>query len=514
MCRGLPAPIPADGGLTMFRSVRVLLFGGIVGKVLGVARELVFAWLFGTGGIAAAFRLAQSAFLIPLQGLVSEAINSAFIPLFAAERVRDRNHAAAIFNAMHLALAAISIVVAVALFAFAAEVVRFLAPGFDASRLATACTLLRGLSCAMPLYILSALYGAVQLAAGGGQLLAARASLQSLGLLAGASLAWYLQAPIWLAAGFFIAYLYLSATGMRFVLAQGLPMSPRRAFNRESAQALNKLWRIFRILIWIPIAIQLNSVVERQTASVTDVHAMAALDYAKFINETLIILLAMPFGLAGLSGLAHVEADEARALQVRALRMLLYAGVPLGAAIQVHSLTIVQVLFQRGAFGVESSQVTSTILETQALGIWAQLIGYAGTKFLAARGQARLALVATALGVGVSIATLLLGAQAFGPRVLGLASAAQGFVFGMTVLWLLGVLKALSADMVTLALVASAYLGLMAAASRYGTTNVFLLVPLTLAYWGIALAAMPGSRRMLAVLTSRLPRNSRFRQSK
>ena len=30
----------------MFKVVRVLLLGGMVGKLLGVLRELIFAWLF------------------------------------------------------------------------------------------------------------------------------------------------------------------------------------------------------------------------------------------------------------------------------------------------------------------------------------------------------------------------------------------------------------------------------------------------------------------------------------
>ena len=134
-------------------------------------------------------------------------------------------------------------------------------------------------------------------------MLAARASLQSLGLIVGAIVAFVLQAPAYLAAGFFFAYLYLTIVGARFVRLQGLRLSLGKAFTKESLHALNIIWKVFRILIWIPIALQVNFVVERQVASVVDVHAMAALDYARFINETLIILIAMPFGLAGLSGL-------------------------------------------------------------------------------------------------------------------------------------------------------------------------------------------------------------------
>ena len=79
----------------MFKVVRVLLLGGMVGKLLGVLRELIFAWLFGTGAVASAFRLAQSAFLIPLHGFVSESINGAFTPKYSAQRETEPHRAAA-----------------------------------------------------------------------------------------------------------------------------------------------------------------------------------------------------------------------------------------------------------------------------------------------------------------------------------------------------------------------------------------------------------------------------------
>lgn len=487
----------------MFVAVRVLILGGLAGKVLGVARELVFAWLFGTGGIAAAWRLAQSAFLIPLQGLVSEAINSAFIPLYAADRKRDPARAGAAFRAMHLVLLVISVAVGVILIAFARQAVVFLAPGFDEQRIVIATSMLRVLACAMPLYVLSALYGAVQLATGGGQMLAARASLQSVGLLAGAVATAVLGSSYWLSIGFLLAYLYLTLGGARFVKGEGLSIALREAWNPEARRAFSQLWRVFIVLIWIPVAIQVNSVIERQVASVVDSHAMAALDYAKFINETLVILIAMPFGLAGLGGLAHLDAEEARALQLRAIRILLYVGVPLAAVIHVHASGIVHLLFQRGAFGPESSRITSEILEAQAIGIWAQLVGYAGTKFLAARGRARMALVSTILGVAASVAVLQ-AAAAVGPRVLGLASAAQGVVYGLSVLWLLRLARPLLAEMATLALAVGVYVLLRAALSTRGMDNDLVLVAFSGAYWLMALAALPTSRKGLAVEFGRL----------
>ena len=194
----------------MFASARTLLFGGLLGKALGVARELVTAALFGTGPIAIAYRLAQAAFLIPLNGLLSDAFGAGFTPAYARARADDDDACAAdwrggepglrsdepssrsrrpssrsgrLFAATHAVVLGASVAVGALLAFFARTWVHTLAPGLDLATAQMATRMVTVLAFAMPCYALTSLYASAELAAGDARMAAARASAQNVGLL-------------------------------------------------------------------------------------------------------------------------------------------------------------------------------------------------------------------------------------------------------------------------------------------------------------------------------------------
>jgi len=490
----------------MFKVVRVLLLGGMVGKLLGVLRELIFAWLFGTGAVASAYRLAQSAFLIPLHGFVSESINGAFTPQYAAQRETAPQRASALFSGLYTVLLVVSILVAIGLFAGAEIWVSLLAPGFDPDRRQVATTMLQVLALALPAYVVSGLFASVDLAWGRGTLSAARASLQSLGLIVGTLAASWLGMPSLIALGFVAAYLIFAFMGGRVALGAGLSLRPVWRLTPEIRQGLVDLFKVFRVLIWIPIAFQINGVIERRVASLVSPDAMAAVDYARFITETLIILVAMPFGLAGLSTMASMDDAAFRQAKLGAFRALLYVGLPLSALLVANATLVISVVFERGAFGAGSVAVTAQILSGMAIGIWGQLLGYAGAKFLSARGQNAGALIASLAGVACSVAILLLGQSSLGTAVLGVAAAAQGIVFGAFVLWRLGVVRELAGELSSLLVLALLYCAVVAPMLHDAAPNLWLNALVALVFWLVALIALPWHRRSVMQARSLLKR--------
>lgn len=479
----------------MFKVVRVLLLGGLVGKVLGVARELLFAWLFGTGVVASAFRLAQSALLIPLQGFVSETVNGGFTPSYAAMRQSEPARASRLFTGIYSILLLVSCLVALVLVVTAHLWIKTLAPGFDAERANTATIMLQILAISLPAYVLSGLFASVDLAMGRGRLNASRASIQSLGLIVGTFAAYWLNMPTLIAAGFVIAYLILFLTGSRVVSMEGLSLKPTWRMTPEIRLELKNLFKIVRILIWIPIAFQINSVIERRVASEVNLDAMAALDYARFMTDTLIILIAMPFGVAGLSTMAAMSADEFRAAKLKAFRALLYVGIPLSAAMYANATLIVSIVFERGAFGARSVSTTADILAGMAIGIWGQLLGYTGAKFLTARGRNREALVASLAGVFLSILVLLTFNSQLNSKVLGLAASAQGLLFGVVALYLLRVIRSLQIEIVSLICIGCIYVIFIQQNLAGVGDNLVYLVTFTCLYWTALLLVLPWHRR-------------------
>ena len=64
------------------KPVMSLILGNGTSKLVGVLREMVFASLFGTSSVAAAYRLSQVAFTAPTHGLVLETVSGGLVPLY------------------------------------------------------------------------------------------------------------------------------------------------------------------------------------------------------------------------------------------------------------------------------------------------------------------------------------------------------------------------------------------------------------------------------------------------
>ncbi len=481
----------------MFAAARTLLFGGLLGKALGVARELVTAALFGTGPIAIAYRLAQAAFLIPLNGLLSDAFGAGFTPAYARARAGDADKARALFAATHAVVLGVSIAVGALLCLFARAWVHALAPGLDPKTAQVAARMVTVLAFAMPCYALTSLYASAELAAGDARTTATRASAQNVGLLAGALGAWWSGDAVAIAAGFLAAYALLAARGLRAALALGLEPWPRRGEWRAAARLLDGVWRAVRWLLLVPVLLQLHFVVERRVASLVSGEAVAALDYARFVSDTAVLLLAMPLGLAGLGAMAAMSDARFRAAALRSFRMLLYAGAPLSLAIAVHGEAIVRLVFARGAFGEDSVAATAAILRWLSVGLWAQLIGYAGAKFLSARGRNVRLIAIYALGIGANIGLNLALYPYFGAAALGIAAAANSVVFGVLILAHLELLAPLKRDLATVGALAVAYALPWTLVPVNADARGWLPLVVCAAYWCAAATLVPRCREVV-----------------
>lgn len=481
----------------MFGAVRTLLFGGVASKALGVARELLTAALFGTGPIAVAYRLAQAAFLIPLHGFFSETFNAGFTPAYARTRHSDEARSRVLFAAMHAVVLGVSLSVGALVLLAAAQWVRVLAPGFDAATARLAAQMVAVLALTMPFYALTGLYAAAQLAAGDARMTAARAAAQNVGLIGGTALAWWLGEPVLIAAGFLAAYVALAGFGLRAMLARGLELWPRRGEWPLARELLGGVWKAVRVLLLVPVLLQVHFVVERRVASLVSDGAVAALDYARFLSDTAVLLLAVPFGLAGLGAMATMTDARFRSTARRSLRMLLYAGLPVSLAAAVHGETIVRAVFARGAFDAESVAATAAILQWLAIGLWAQLVGYAGAKFLSARnGNTRLIGVYAA-AVACNVALNLALYPLVGTAALGISAAAYGLVFGVLVLKCLGLLAPLAKDLATAGALAGAYALAWVLAPAELVTHAWLPLAAFALYWATAAAVVPRCRSVV-----------------
>jgi putative peptidoglycan lipid II flippase len=254
------------------------------------------------------------------------------------------------------------------------------------------------------------------------------------------------------------------------------------------------VWRAVRWLLLVPVLMQVHFVVERRVASLVSGAAIAALDYARFVSDTSVLLLAMPLGVAGLGAMASMSPARFHDTALRSVRMLLYAGAPLSLAIAVHGEAIVRLVFARGAFGADSVAATGAILRWLSVGLWAQLIGYAGAKFLSARGRNVRVIAIYTLGVGANVALNLALYPRVGAAALGISAAANSVVFGMLILAQLDLLAALKRDLATVGVLAAAYALPWTLVPVNADARGWLPLVVCAAYWCAAATLVPRCR--------------------
>jgi putative peptidoglycan lipid II flippase len=481
----------------MFRATRTLLFGGVAGKVLGVARELVTAGLFGTGPVAVAYRLAQAAFLIPLNGLLSDAFSAGFTPAYARSGMERSAAGRALFAGTHVAVLGAALVIAGLLALLANRWVALLAPGFDPATARTTARMVTALALAVPFYAAASLYAAAGVAGGDARLAAARASWQNVGVLVGTLVAWWSGDPVCIAAGFAGAYVLLALRGVRAIRTLGLPLWPRRGEWAAAMGMLATVWRSVRVLLLVPVLVQIHLVVERRVASLVSTDAVAALDYARFLTDTAVLLVAMPFGLAGLGAMVSLGEARFRDVAAHSLRVLLYVGAPLSMAVALHAETIVRVIYARGAFDADSVATTTAILRWSAPGLWGALVGYAGAKFMSARGANLRAIGVYAAAFGANVVLNLLLYRRFGTVALGIAGAANGVVFGFLIVGCLGLFGRLKRDFLTLGALCGVYLGIATLVPALFGAGDWLPPLVFAAYWLSAVFLVPSCRQVM-----------------
>lgn len=478
--------------------VKRLLFGGIAGKVLGVLRELVAAWCFGTGLVANAYRLAQAAFLLPLHGFVSDVVSGAFTPQYARLRVQDPDAAQRLFAAVQRVLLAAAVLVAIGLVLWGQHLVAVMAPGFSPEAQALSTDFVRVLAPALPAYVLVGLYGGTELVHGESRVLSARASIQSAGLLLGTLAAWASGYPILIAAGFVAAYLILLVWALKINKEFGLRITASVGSWLQWKAALIPIAKVFLILMWVPLSLLVSQIVERRVASSIDLNAVAALDYAKFITETLLIVIAMPFGMAGQAAMPTMKEEDFRKQAVSSLRALLVVGLPLSAFLWSGAIWVVEIAFKRGAFNQDSVMVTASILSAQALGIALLLVGYVAQKYLNARGRNASVLWVAVLGVVVSVAINLGLSKHMGASVLGLSTAVAGACTALVACRLLGVAGELARTSAPFVLTGVLHVGLVLAIRSTSGRSALAELSAGLVVW-LALFALNSSARTIVL---------------
>jgi putative peptidoglycan lipid II flippase len=389
----------------------------ILSRILGFARDLIVARLFGADAGTDAFFVA---FKIPnfMRRLFAEgAFSMAFVPILNEHREQRGFPAlkgfvddiAGTLGAALLLITALGVLGAPAL-------VLIFAPGFadDASQWELATTMLR-LTFPYLLFIsLTAFAGGILNTYDRFGVPAFTPALLNLSLIGCAIwLAPHLERPIMaLAWGVFLAGMIQFAFQLPF-LAQ-LNLVPRPRFNGHNPDIRRVLRRMGSALFGVSVA-QISLLMDTLLASFLTTGSISWLYYSDRLMEFPLGILAVTLGTVILPRLSrrHIANDPESFSHTLdwALRWLLLLGVPSAIGLLVLAGPLMATLFQSNEFSADDVAMASHSLMAYSLG----LVGFMGIKILApgyyARQEmktpVRIAAVALLIGLGCSLILML-----------------------------------------------------------------------------------------------------------
>ncbi len=421
----------------------IIMAGTLLSRVLGLGREQITSWLFGTGDAVAAFTIADNIHTMLFNLVISGMMEAALVPVLSAySGLEQREELRRITGAL-MVLAFILVggaVVVMELFApYVVKVMTVFGGGADARGISTVdlanemvrIILPAVLLLALSTILMSTLYSMHRFARPAISLAARNAAVVAVALTLGRTTFGIRSLPVGILIGAFCLVL-IQAPGLRDAM-------PKLNFDfRHPA--------IRRILaLYIPISIGLLSntvalVIDRNLAWGVGQNALGAMRYATTLNQMILGLVATATSIAALPTLSrHFTTGDDLGFQrtlSNGIKMVTIMVVPATLGLTAIAWPTVQLLFYHGATDFSGAHA-----------IFIALLAYLPGTFFAAfdqvliftyysRQNTRTPVIVGVLAVGVYFIFALSLVGPLGMTGLVLANSAQ-FTFHALAMWFL-----------------------------------------------------------------------------
>jgi putative peptidoglycan lipid II flippase len=389
---------------------------------------MLFANWFGTTAVAAAYRISQTAFLLPTHALVGDTLSAGLLPLYKRWQRECPDLARALVVAALIQGSLLGLVIAGALLVLARQVAIVIAPGASPDSIAMSVQMIRIMALAVPAYILSTILGYLEAGYGKYGALSSRAALLNVGAVVAGYFVSVSSDTRWLAVGTAASYfLFLGWTIVTFLRIPEI--QPAFKCNPSDLRiATLALWKNSASLMALPLIAQANVLIERITSSWIGTAVIPGLDYARFISDTIVAVTALPLGIITIANHGGAQTDAVRQEASVISGMLLLTSFPLGIFAFLTAEEVVTIVFGRGAFDEQSVWLTSQVLKGVGLGLGGTVTSYYLLKALNAQLRNNESVYITVAGCAVNAIIDLTTWKLLGPFSLGLGAGFNGLV--------------------------------------------------------------------------------------
>lgn len=344
------------------KAVTLLTFIMAVSQILGFLREMLLASAFGTGFEMDAYNMAYGLMMM-LPIILTSYISSTYIPEYTLARNEGEDEASRFYSLVLTISFTASIVIAIAGCILAPQLVSLFASGFEGDIKSLTIRLLRILVWVIPAQIAINVWSSTlnarrshiipTLAAASINLFYIPAAL----FLAGRYGIWAIIGALFADIIFQVVFLYIS------VFRQGQRYRP--AFDIYNPR-LHKTIRLAIPSVAASATTQLNELVDRTISSSLPTGSVSAYSYAMrlagFVPGIIFSTFLSVFMPRMSERSANKDKSGALDLMWRTVEILLSVALPVCAITTFMRTEIVRIVFERGAFGEESTAQVGLVL--------------------------------------------------------------------------------------------------------------------------------------------------------
>jgi putative peptidoglycan lipid II flippase len=409
----------------MVRHAMRMMVGTLASRVLGLAREMLTAALFGATRQLDSFYVAYTLANLSRQLLAEGALSAAFVPVFSRTLVDEGSESGRDLarQAMAVLLFGSAVVIILGIL-FAPVFVKIMAPGFESEERALAITLTRML---FP-FLLFVSIGAL-----------AMGILNSMGCFFVPAIApalsntiyiifllvtmknisvWNLAIAVLLGGFFQMLLQWYWCDKMGLTLIPSMP-------KRDNVQLKTMMSLFLPYAAGLSIN-QINPVISRMLGSFLQGGSISVLNYADRVLQLPLGIFVIAISQSVLPLLSKQARDDTEGFRdfIRdALRFALFLVAPVAAGLFLVSDEIIHLLFFRGAFSEWAWHATSTALALYGLGLPGMASSTVILRAMYARRMPRAAVTLTFVTVAVNLCASLLLMPMFAYAGLAAATA-------------------------------------------------------------------------------------------
>lgn len=355
-------------------SARAIFLFQIVGSLLGLFRQILYAFFFGTGRRIEAFFAATTITNVSTKLFQTGALSNVFLPIFMEAKQKDAKMAWKLTSNLLTLLLLASGFLCCALFLAAPRVVPFFVPGFGAEQKNLIVLLFRIILPTILLDILSTLMSAVLHA---NRCFVAVEIASFFGNVLMVILLFLLTRKIGIVA---LAVSLLSASlAQTLLLAATLWREGFRFYIGLSLQQ-EELLRILKFMtpfFGYMVVMQIQAILTTAVLSFLPQGSLSAVRYGSDFFTRLVPLISLPFSTVIFSDFSELALSQASEMKERfvimlrkSLQMLMFLTVPLTVLTIAFRVPMVQAIYQRGIFDRTSVWMTSRVFALFCIGFF------------------------------------------------------------------------------------------------------------------------------------------------